>query len=303
MIDMLTLRTDLKINEAFVAEQLSSNPRFTYQKYVRNFEKLYYLKFSKDIPSPFKWFTGKSRHAVDRLIHTVEINPNHFRSVFNLHRLLEQFFIGFSPERFRVSRLDFAVDVEIPFETVLQQVYRKKIQQHLAFVSKGGAISGVVLGKRPVEAKVYNKTLEQAGKKRRKDVSEAPITRFEVKLLRRSNNKFPIETLSELDQLLDYDPFQLYRFKKVKVRDIEPITIESLRSAFIVHTAKDQAFGGMHQALRASRRHFDLLNQRQVLRYFEDIEPPELYPVYRRHLERFLSLSSYEEHDIGGILV
>lgn len=296
MLDMLLLRTSQAINESFLEKQLETNFRLQYMCNIKGYRRFFYLKYPDRSPSPFKLFCNKSSNAFDGLINAIEINPSHFKSELNVYHLLDQLFIDFAPELFKVSRIDFAVDVEGPFHYFLQRVFRSRIKHHQTFYERG-EISSVVFGNAPIQAKIYNKSLQlsqrasKVSRLRAKDKPK-PITRFEVKIQRRSNKKFPIQTLIDLSELLDFNPFPIFKFNEVDPNQ------EDVKSI-----VQDTRFGGMHVARKAVGRELQLKSSHQYKRFFNGFRAPDLFQVHRQQLHEFLNPVEFVSQDLGGILV
>ena len=144
----------------------------------------------------------------------LELNPNKLENGLEDLNQLIAFIFGPGCPDLKISRIDLNGDVQAPIDYFFRSVrvplkrkatkYRESDSQSIRIHGNAG-ITGFQLGASPSILRVYDKVQEQ--RKLGEDVSNLPeiLTRFEWEL---RHGKCPVRYLSELPELLDYEPFE-----------------------------------------------------------------------------------------------
>jgi len=154
-------------------------------------------------------------------------NPNRLGLSF-LFLLLDNIFIYNSHKDFKITRMDFNVDIPIPVKRIRDSVYISRKRNFFQYVRDFYANDYIKqynfsIGKRPEKFTAYDKIKEIRHRRFQADIDEKTIyeeqfgfdeiTRLEFK---RNGDKLPFRYLSELSQLKNYDPWENLNFYNVK---------------------------------------------------------------------------------------
>lgn len=142
-------------------------------------------------------------------------NPSRFASHRRYLTFLIQLFGRNEVENIRIFRIDFCVDLDLPFSELIKWLRVPYKQIKRSDTDKGRNRTGITFGRGDLVICVYDKNEEQ----RRKRVElESPVTRIEV---RYTGDKLPIQYVRELPDLLSVS-FSGRRLSPFSVVSIEP---------------------------------------------------------------------------------
>lgn len=147
-------------------------------------------------------------------LHILELNPNKLPGGYaDLEGLLKRVF-GTGGVDLKISRIDLNADVQVPVDYLYRTLRiprKRKSSRYLTkqagktstFSNRG--MTGFYIGASPAQLRVYDKREEM--KRMKQDVEGLPriFTRVEWQLRSR---KCPVKWVSDLDGLLDVDPFE-----------------------------------------------------------------------------------------------
>lgn len=140
---------------------------------------------------------------------SVELNPSAFESWSEVTGALEAF-TGL--DELLIDRIDYAVDLEMPFEQAWQSIRISRKQSMDSYEKgnsrKGPAFTGFKAGEKPEVFCIYDKACEVTKKWKFKKIPGAKFgdcTRIE---LRQYNQKVPFQKLAEILNYIDHDPFE-----------------------------------------------------------------------------------------------
>ncbi len=139
---------------------------------------------------------------------SIEFNPSRFQGWEEIVSILEKFT---DIKEVQIDRIDYAVDVEMPFENAWQSIRIARKQSNNWYEKgisrKGPTVTGFKSGEKPEVFCIYDKGCEVTKKWKFKRVPGAKFgdcTRIE---LRQYNQKVPFKSLSEITNYITYDPF------------------------------------------------------------------------------------------------
>lgn len=128
----------------------------------------------------------------------IELNPSRFSCFGELRELVSHIFCD--ENELRISRLDHAVDVELPVERIHQSlVYPRKKSREV--YKDGRKLTGCYIGAYPEKLSIYDKALESG--------LDGVLTRIE---LRQHNAKVMVKSFQKLPELVSAMPFESLKF-------------------------------------------------------------------------------------------
>ena len=131
---------------------------------------------------------------------SIELNPSHFSG---LNEMIDTISIMAPPETLKFSRLDYSSDLPVRFVDIWKMVDVK--YKVLRDRYRGASATGLYFGANNHLINIYDKSLKSS--------LSHPITRFEI---REKHRSLTITTLSQLENLLDYNPFKPLRIMTIK---------------------------------------------------------------------------------------
>jgi hypothetical protein len=198
----------------------------------------------------------------------IEVNPPRFGSASEMMHVLSCID---SPATLFVNRIDHAVDVSLPVERVLQEIWfsRKTAREQY----KRGKPTGCYLGKRPEQLCVYDRA------KRARQLG--PITRIEMRQWR---ERAAIRRLSELPSLIDAPVFERVLFFEIN----SSVDAEAQASPKFLRLKSHIDAGGFTHAYQSLNQQKNFWRDHKEL-----IRPstliPDLNNMYRDELLLFLN--------------
>lgn len=303
MLDTIRLQTSLTPDPELLAKAIK-RPTTKWECNVEHYRTRYTITEDN---RTFKLYLHKSSakpKLLNGICHAIEVNAHDFTSFQDLEEFLFNWFLDYEQIFFHVSRLDFCVDVELPFPWVLKAVHRERIRSFQIISHDKGRPSSIILGKNPVVAKIYDKSLEQRSKKiknlSRKGFKVLPIgtTRFEIKMLKKGNKHFPIKALSEVHKLLHYGPFNLFKFKAISIFPPRSRVTAEQRKILDQVLHEDQ-FSSMQETIMYARSEFNIRKQ-QYPSYFEELGIADLNIAHQEGLLKWLKDSGPFQEAVNG---
>lgn len=304
MLDTIRFHTPLIPNQELL-NKFKSKSTTKWESNVERYQTRYTITDGKVV---FKLYINKTsskpRELHGQVCNAIEINAHDFLSFQDLENFLFEWFDNYEQIFFYISRLDFCVDVDLPFPWVLKAVHRERIRSFQIISHDKGRPSSIVLGKNPIVAKIYDKSLEQRSKKlknlSRRDFKVLPLgtTRFEIKMLRKENNNFPIKNLSEIHKLVHYGPFNLFKFKRLtSLVSKSRITNEQVK--ILDQILNEDQFSSMQETIMFGRTHFKIRKQ-QYPSYFEELGITDLNFAHQRDLLKWFKDATFFQEAING---
>jgi hypothetical protein len=193
-----------------------------------------------------------------------------------------------NPSMLEITRIDHAVDLEAPIETIhsgLRVRYKQDsdgYKEREKASKKKGKLTGFYLGKRPELYCCYDKgyQLEGKGLKRNSAFPTGETSRIE---LRQWGNKIAHKTLAELPNYIDDSPFkhlEFYEINRESDRGNELADLIEREGLSNVYHLKNQS--------RNFRRDYSTLLTRTNF-------PETLTQSYRNDLQEFLKATTFQE--------
>lgn len=223
-------------------------------------------------------------------------NPSRFTSHRRYLSFLFQLFGRNEVENIRIIRIDFCVDLDLPFFQLTQwlRVPYKRIKR--SDTDKGRNRTGVTFGRGDLVICVYDKNEEQ----RRKGIElDGPVTRVEV---RYSGEKLPIQYVRELPNLLSVSingrrltPFSVLSIEPCRLAPVETVSTPPLQNSksidkLITWVRLDTYLkvGGLDLAKKQMNLHGNFNRDVGGILTFEEY-PHDLDNILRSHLEVYFS--------------
>lgn len=220
-IDKLNLKCYCNFSEEY-KERIKDKKN--YMNYPVTKEGHFFSKYDFIQPIHFKEYHIKIVPWLDYIFFSC--NPNRL-GLDHLKFLLNSIFDNPSLCDFKITRIDFNVDLEIPVKKIRDSVYikRKRIVKPYRedfILSPPTNNYNLTIGKPPETLTIYDKLKERYYRQSQYqpnmilDINENDfnkVTRLEMKL---SGNKLPIEDLSEIEKLKDLDPWEHLLFYEVE---------------------------------------------------------------------------------------
>ena len=206
MIDKLCFKTKQDIDLARIDSFLSENSSYSFYTTDKNYNSCKVFKKDSNHLATLK-YNPKIRSIA---LTTVETNPNRHDS-FELYLDIFQSIID---DTFYISRIDLAVDLNIPIFDVYTSVSIKHKRNKTCY-REGGRVTGFDVGSNNELFCIYDKAYERvrACKYTKKNTNTNTLTRFEARL---KNQKVPFNSISEIKLYKDHYPFTNLTFYKLK---------------------------------------------------------------------------------------
>jgi hypothetical protein len=150
----------------------------------------------------------------------VALNPSRFWTFGDMLRFLARLLPGLNPETALLTRLDFAADLGLPpaWYKSLCRVKTNRTYRGYAnnFRDSGGRRNGVVWGSEPDEMEDYDKIEELTYRHPEMKAILADVVWSRDERSLTSAAVLPVKTLAEIPDLVNFNPFTVFRHELVE---------------------------------------------------------------------------------------
>ena len=273
MIDTIAMTAYLTVDSSRIQSYIKKMNYVMQRVSDKSYEQAWIIKSHSMNLMSVKW----SPYRTDKLpAISVFCNPKLFGKFYILEKTLKEMF---GSTDFRLNRIDFCEDIDIPVHYLHSSIkvkYKQNIETYFEEKNTGrsGRLTGFYLGSSNNLLTVYDKGYERFKKRLKKSkeniCSVGVESRIEVRL---KNNKLPFRSFEEIEEYRDFNPFESIQMYEKAIDVPKQRTAQAL--AFLISEV------GLQQAYQAISKKGKFKRDYEL--YFSERNISE--ELYKHHLK------------------
>lgn len=260
MLDMMRISTNQRVNLDYIGRIPGMK-----QTPIKNYGYQYAVSYAFSEKIKFS-IRCEPLLAYLKKYTVIDFNPSQFQNFKKYKSFLEYVFPKFDFDEPSISRIDLAVDVQIPVSFFWNHLYIRRKRTYETISSTGDSI---VIGRSPLRTSIYDKARQLKLPKNK------CLTRVEIQFRYQS---CPVKKFNEIKKLLTFNPFRNFIFYALN-KDRRNFISRGIKSSI-------EDFG-MFVAIRkeiGTEQLKTLLNKK----YIYQLEGPKLWEQLSKEMQDFL---------------